>query len=575
MLGIMAKMIPKNIHNYNFTQSEKFVYDQLKEQLDDSIIVFYSVSWNQKSMKDGKILKSECDFLIFYPQIGYITLEVKGGKGLEIVDNEWTLLLDEMVENNPEDRDVAKRTLRRSPFKQAEESCYFFKNYYEQSFNRPFRGVYGYGVCFPYFNVDGDLGPEGPVEIIIDQQDMDNLPKAINRIFRYWKNKQFLFLSPEEQSRFLTLISKRVTLSATLGSVIKTRQQLFRNVNRVQDIFLDMIANYKQAYILGPAGTGKTWIAIKKAQRLAAKNKKVLFVCFNSSLAAFVNSLFKDTTNVDCFTFHGLIKHIVGEYEYSKLHKKDITLTGVSDVVYRLGRSTTYDAILIDEAQDFTEEWALTLKLLLKDERDSLLYVFLDPEQNIFGRDFKRAFDISHPPFLLTENLRNTAEIYEFTVKETGLGATAKLNTIEGVAPQVYSFTTDKEAIKKVRGLVHELLNVEGIDNKALTILSDRALENSLLNGKRQLGNYTLVTDGKYHDELGRNEILYKTVQAFKGLESDVVIYLEHDIDFRDNKRKAQSYVAYSRARFLLYVIRFHGNMSKKGRTQGMLPFSP
>lgn len=72
-----------------------------------------------------------------------------------------------------------------------------------------------------------------------------------------------------------------------------------------------------------------------------------------------------------------------------------------------------YDCIIVDEAQDFNEEWAYCVKLLLKDQKQSYLYVFYDENQNIFKRNFGNAFMIDYPPFILTENIRNTAGIYK------------------------------------------------------------------------------------------------------------------------------------------------------------------
>lgn len=41
----MANMYPKNINEYMPTDSERIVYQELKNQLPDSFDVFYSVSW--------------------------------------------------------------------------------------------------------------------------------------------------------------------------------------------------------------------------------------------------------------------------------------------------------------------------------------------------------------------------------------------------------------------------------------------------------------------------------------------------------------------------------------------------
>ena len=60
-----------------------------------------------------------------------------------------------------------------------------------------------------------------------------------------------------------------------------------------------------------------------------------------------------------------------------------------------------------------------------------------------------------------------------------------------------------------------------------------------------------------YNKDVAENEICFKTAEEFKGLESDVVIYLTHE--FTDipsstiDKRK--EYVAITRARYYLYIL--------------------
>lgn len=76
----MAIMYPKNINEYMPTYSERLVYDELKKQLPDSYVVFYSVEWSRDS--NGKMEKSEADFVVTHPNYGYVCLEVKGGRSL-------------------------------------------------------------------------------------------------------------------------------------------------------------------------------------------------------------------------------------------------------------------------------------------------------------------------------------------------------------------------------------------------------------------------------------------------------------------------------------------------------------
>ena len=66
----MAVMYPNNINEYLPTPSEKIVYDELKKQLPDSYEVFYSVEWSKDN--NGKMEKSEADFIITHPNYGFI-----------------------------------------------------------------------------------------------------------------------------------------------------------------------------------------------------------------------------------------------------------------------------------------------------------------------------------------------------------------------------------------------------------------------------------------------------------------------------------------------------------------------
>ena len=78
----MAIMYPKNLVAYSPTESEREVYNQLRDQLPDSFEVFYSFKWSY--MKDGKMTKSESDFIVVSPDYGYLCLEVKGGYNITI-----------------------------------------------------------------------------------------------------------------------------------------------------------------------------------------------------------------------------------------------------------------------------------------------------------------------------------------------------------------------------------------------------------------------------------------------------------------------------------------------------------
>jgi len=59
-----------------------------------------------------------------------------------------------------------------------------------------------------------------------------------------------------------------------------------------------------------------------------------------------------------------------------------------------------FDAIVVDEAQDFGEEYWFPIELLLRDSDRSTLFIFFDHNQAIYRR--VRTFPIKDEPFLLT-----------------------------------------------------------------------------------------------------------------------------------------------------------------------------
>ena len=103
-------MYPKNINEYMPTDSERIVYQELKNQLPDSFDVFYSVSWT--SYNAGRLEKSEADFVVVSPDYGFLCLEVKGGSGIRIEDGVWYL----------SDTVHGERKLNMSPYNQAEKN---------------------------------------------------------------------------------------------------------------------------------------------------------------------------------------------------------------------------------------------------------------------------------------------------------------------------------------------------------------------------------------------------------------------------------------------------------------------
>ena len=537
----MAIMHPAKIHEGHHIQSEVKFFNACKEQLPDKYHVFYSVRWY--SLNNGVREDSECDFLIFNPDYGFLCVEVKGGTGMRIEDGVWYLV----------DHD-GERKLKRSPYDQAEQSMRFFKRYFEEEVEAQFSGVYGCAVAYPNYSVNTSITVGSPIEITIDLSAMNDLRKRVTEIFRFFKVQRrgtTSFLSPDAQKKFINVVNKRIALSISAGALIQDKERELFEINRTQDVVIDLLVHYPKAFIVGGAGTGKTWIGIKKIIRCVRGGGNALYLCYNKALAENVSAIIS-SRYADC--------HNIDSYAYSLLGDKAITAPEkdgckeYSKIIGDLSSLHRYDLVIVDEGQDFTEDWAFCANLMVKD--DGSIYVFYDEDQNLFKRDFGDKFFIDGPPFVLRYNIRNTANIFRYTQEQTNLGLDTIVNQIEGVEPECRKFSRKAQAVAYIDSIVDKLVNREGVGPEKITILSNRKKKNSILCETTVVGGRTLSDERILPID---GSIAYRTIQGFKGLESDIVIYINHT--YKDEPKtdsvRTTLYTAQTRARFYLYIINF------------------
>ncbi len=687
----MAKMIPNNISSYNFTESEHMIYKLLKENLPKDYIVYYSITYHIPSNRGKYFYRGEVDFIILHPDYGLICMEVKGGKGLIYKDKKWKLILNEPsipnnikfeefkneFSNQIENEDDLKvitdsyekdeinnefilkkdinneiiikilknyglltdiRILNKSPIKQSSDSADILKNYFKKVTNRDFSGRVGYCVCFPFFRVDKNLGIElADRNLIIDSYDLENIKPKIDKIFSIFNPNKML--DHQDFVSINKIINENRFYGITTAQEIKLSKKRLNEINRVQDFTLNLLSNYRKVKFRGGAGTGKTWIAMKKAVLSAKKGMKTLLTCFNSNLAIFMNEKCKEflnnqyinesdinsiETNLEIKTFNYVIVKLLGKRFYDK-YKSDIDKIKLPDIdkeakLYITSDDVKYDTIVVDEAQDFSEEWQDVIENLLKSKDEGILYFFYDPYQNIFGKNFKN-FLIAEPEYILTENLRNTKEIYNYAInianniilknidnetfqneiinniyndedlnlikksfifnndndcyilddklsnkeKETiwrifdRIGfKTIEPSELEGIEPNIVEVESEREGTKKLKAILKKLIKDNGILENQIIILSNRRLENSFIYKYQYMLNYQISF---YEEKVNSNSIKFRTIQGFKGLESDVIIYLEHfskkDDSRIQDKNPYLRYVAYTRAKFILEIISF------------------
>ena len=134
-----------------------------------------------------------------------------------------------------------------------------------------------------------------------------------------------------------------------------------------------MLEYQPRVEIRGGAGSGKTWLAVEKARRLAAEGKRVALMCYSRGLAEFLTRRVEHAADAAAARLRRHVpqpRHRLGRP--AGLGRRQRVLGGVppgADGVARraLPEAERFDAIVIDEAQDFAESWWAAVLAALRD----------------------------------------------------------------------------------------------------------------------------------------------------------------------------------------------------------------
>lgn len=554
----MALVFPRDIEILEPTDSEMAAYRSLS-QLSDDYIVIYSVPWLNKNPKTKRLIQGESDFLIIKKNVGFLCLEVKGGVGIECSGNEWTLILSSETEQADsrfysQKRVTFERKLKKSPFQQAREGMYYFLSYFEEFYGRRFGSHFGYAVMFPNYSVDVKGWPDALSEITIDCRDLSSIQDKVNSVFNNLERN--IYRPHKEDTNLLSdLLLKQRLFSVLTSDFVRAGNRFYKEVSEIQNYLVSFLCNIPQAAIYGAAGTGKSYLAKKKAVKLADKGNNILYVCFNAYLSAFVRSELSHLgSKVDVFNFHMLIKNAIGKDRFVEvIDNGTLDLHGLMEFFSQAKlRLKKYDCIIIDEGQDFQYEWLQVLfKYFL--ENDKIFYIFYDHEQSIFKNQLEKFFlENSFPQFCLPANIRNTKEIHQYFIDCTGYGKSSDFNKLVGSVPEKAVFSNVIELKADLKSLVEQLVKTNVVHPSRILLLSTRDKKNSWINDLPKIAGIPIKQIDNPNFHLDDNQIPFATVQSFKGLEADIVIFLNQDVA-SSAEGKCLEYVAMSRARFFLY----------------------
>lgn len=180
--------------------------------------------------------------------------------------------------------------------------------------------------------------------------------------------------------------------------------------------------------IFGVAGSGKTAILISRARYLAEqdRNKKILLLCFNVALAAYLKNTLNEHPNIFVTHFDGWAKEN-GIVRNRETHEKNESMGKrfLSKLQRKQGDYRFFDSILVDEAQDFESGWFSCAREALKDPDNGDLIIVGDGAQGLYKTVKFRWSDVGikaagrtiSSRFRLNRNYRNSTEIVSLAAK--------------------------------------------------------------------------------------------------------------------------------------------------------------
>lgn len=509
----------------NSPKSEIKVREHLS--IAEDLIVFHSVVW--QSRRGGKQADGEADFVVLAPDLGILVLEVKGG-GIEVINGTWFSTGHDGI-----------RHPIKNPFDQAKDSKYALFNFFKAVDPTLTRYPIVHAVVFPDIEVTQLLGLNAPRDIVVDRVDLARPMEAIERIFRHWERKRALPKSAVQ--RIVEHLAPTIRVRRLLRDAVGDAVQALLDLTTEQMVVLQAIRRVKRAMILGGAGTGKTVLAVEKSRQLASAGFRVLLLCYNALLKQHLASTLHGTS-VDVETFHSLVLREARRAK-SKTPVNPTREWYETEAPRILGEAaacngTQYDAVLVDEAQDFALEWLSVTQSLVAD--DGLLYLFADSHQDLYRRGW------SIPEGLveleLTVNCRNTRQIARRVASIFGDHLHDRL--VDGPEPRFLEVGHPKDLVPYVIRLVESIVLEDKIDPTQLIVLTDSTSVVSELRSTGVVGYLFTTLDG--------HGIPVETVYRFKGLERDVVVLALSDVATIEDLR-AVAYVGLSRAKVGLYVV--------------------
>jgi hypothetical protein len=562
----MAQMIPPIIP-LDTPLGERQLFERLR---DDPGTHDWVVLHSLDVKKHEKKIESEIDMLVLVPGWGVLCVEVKGSN-VTRKNGIW----DYGYEQTPE-----------SPFKQASSAMHALRKYVV-SRNTEFSSLLFFSAVF-FTRIEFDeKSPEWhPWQYVsksrfnsvsVSQLIVDILGRAHHHIEQIIKARWYSSEGSRPSSSQIIVLTKllrdQFDYKVSRVDEIRDAEKRIAKFTEEQYESMEALRGNPRVVIKGPAGTGKTYLAMETVRRAIDDGKKVIFICFNRHLGEWLRNNFSENINENffCGTLHRLMLDIAEEARdldnVSPLFwSQDLPELALNRLLESPELSRSYDLLVIDEAQDILEDsYLAVLDLLLSGGlRDGNWCFFGDYEKQAIYREHGNSIseqDLFHvlesysPGFVnfsLRNNCRNAKPISDLLTLTCDLkpGYRRVIHHLD-IADAITDFyESSEQQADKLKLLIEREL--QHFTNNEIVVLSPRNPKDSCAGGCDIKSNRFRLVDYRL-DNLAKG-IRFSSIHAFKGLEAAVIIVTDVE-GLGTEKMKSLLYVGMSRAKVRLYLL--------------------
>lgn len=479
----------------------------------------------------------EIDFVVAIEGAGIICLEVKGGDVWHDGTGWW--------------QRRSGKEYRIEPVRQAREACYALRSFVEGDPRSTARRLrWDHIVVLPHTELPGDFAlPDCPRWKVIDRTELPQLVARLRQVLVDQELDRPLLDAPGI-AQLRTVLGGRGLPQRDVVARALANDDTADALTEEQAVILGAIRLLNRVQVRGSAGSGKTFLAMEQARRLADAGQRVALLCYSRGLASYLKRITANWPRRQrpayVGEFHGLGAQWGapdspdGSVAEPVFWERDLPRQ-MAELAEDLPDGQRFDAVVIDEAQDFADTWWDPLITALRDPEDGGLFVFSDEGQRVFDRQ-------GTPPvpmvsLVLDRNLRNTRQIattFQPLVDHPirFLGADGAEVAFVASSPDDAMDTGDDQ----VEALLEEGWRPEDV---ALLATGTRHPEQR----SRQAEGNDVYWDSFWDVE----QVFYGHVLGFKGLERRAVVLV---VDSKGPVERARErlYVGLSRARDRLVV---------------------